>query len=305
MNTAWKRQGLATALAVLGLVMVVVGVLFATVFRPDTTVNATAPAPTTAYYSTHQGVLSLVGDEATVTATAPDDQEITMVLGRADDVKAWLQGVAYTEIVGLSSWEDLKLESFEGEDEPGETGNLADSDMWLEVKTGAGEVTWTLNEPASDQVLLTATDGVEPAPTLTLSWERDRPIAWIYVLIGVGALLIALGLALFFHRSNRGAESDKDKKEATKKRRREEFERQRRVEVPEKQTIEAKVAGRTHVLPSRRAMREARERGESTVTVGGQSFETGLIPVVKKVRDAEAEDAATSSENEKTDDSKK
>lgn len=37
------------------------------------------------------------------------------------------------------------------------------------------------------------------------------------------------------------------------------------------------------VLPSRRAIREARERGESSLTVEGHEFDTGLIPQIKRV----------------------
>lgn len=302
MKTAWKRQGAATILVVLGLIMVVVGVLFTTVIRPDTTVNATSEAPTTAYHATHEGVLSLVNEEVTVTAGAPDNQEITVVLGRGDDVEAWLQGVSYTEVVGLSTWDALKTEVVEGEDDASVNGSLADSDMWLEVKTGEGEVSFDLENPEANIVLLAATDGTAAAPSLTLTWERDNPIGWMIALIVIGAILVILGITLFIYHARRN--DDTDEAEEARKRRHAEFERQRRADEPAKQTIETTVGGKTHVLPSRAAMREARERGESTITVDGQSFETGLIPVVKKVREVEEEDLGTSSETENTDDSK-
>lgn len=43
------------------------------------------------------------------------------------------------------------------------------------------------------------------------------------------------------------------------------------------------------ILPSRRALREARERGESAVTIEGQSFDTGLIPQITRVDAQEIE----------------
>jgi len=303
LKTAWKRQGVATVLAVLGLVMVVVGVLFSTVFRPDTTVNASSEAPTTAYFVTHEGVLNLVNEEVTVTASAPNDQEVTVVLGRGADVQAWLHGVSYTEISGLSSWDTLKTNVVEGEDDASVDGNLADSDMWLEVKTGKGEVDWTLQNPDSNLVLLAATDGSAAAPSITLTWERSNPIAWIIVLIVIGAILVILGITLFVYHSRRS--DDEDKPEEIEKRRQAEFERQRRTDAPVRRTIETTVGGKTHVLPSRAAIREARERGESTVTVDGQNFETGLIPIVKKVREVEEEDLGSPSKTENTDNSKK
>ena len=36
------------------------------------------------------------------------------------------------------------------------------------------------------------------------------------------------------------------------------------------------------VLPSRRALRQAREKGEGRLVIGGQEFDTGLIPQVEK-----------------------
>ncbi len=303
MKTAWKRQGVATVLAVLGLVMVIVGVLFSTVFRPDTTVNASSEAPTTAYFATHEGVLTLVNDVVTVTASAPNDQEVTVVLGRGSDVQAWLHGVPYTEINGLSSWDTLKTDVVKGEDEANVDGNLADSDMWLEVKTGKGEVSWEIANPDPNLVLLAATDGSAAAPSMTLTWERNNPIAWVIVLIVIGAILVILGVTLFVYHSHRS--DDEDKAKEVEKRRQAEFERQRRAEAPVRRTIKTTVGGKTHVLPSRAAIREARARGESTVTVDGQNFETGLIPVVKKVREVEEEDLGSPSKTENTDNSKK
>ena len=49
--------------------------------------------------------------------------------------------------------------------------------------------------------------------------------------------------------------------------------------------------GRT--LPSRRALREARNNGEQVLVVDGQEFNTGLIPVTRP-RDAEQAPAPTS-----------
>lgn len=45
-------------------------------------------------------------------------------------------------------------------------------------------------------------------------------------------------------------------------------------------------------LPSRRALREAREKGEGVLVVDGKEFDTGLIPVVKKPEEAPADGGA-------------
>ena len=43
-------------------------------------------------------------------------------------------------------------------------------------------------------------------------------------------------------------------------------------------------------LPSRRALREAREKGEEKIVIEGREFDTGLIPVVAKEEPASASD---------------
>lgn len=301
LKTVWKRQGLPISLIVIGVIMAIAGLLFATVLRPDSTVRASSNAPETPYFTTHEGVLNLIGDHVTVTATAPEGQEIVMAMGRSDDVDAWLKGLSYTEIMGLESWDTLKLKTVKG-DEDAAAGTPGSSDMWVEVKTGEGTVTWEIDEPQANYALLISTDGTEMAPTVTLSWEQTKSLAWAITLIVVGLVLALLGATLLIYRRNQhqeavedGEDEDEAKRRADElERRKAELERQRRADTPEKTTIETEVAGRKHVLPSRRAIREARERGEATVTVGGRSFETGLIPIVKQVRDPEAESAAPS-----------
>ncbi|EEH63870.1 hypothetical protein HMPREF0044_0889 [Gleimia coleocanis DSM 15436] len=49
--------------------------------------------------------------------------------------------------------------------------------------------------------------------------------------------------------------------------------------------IETMVGSRIIKFPSRQAIKEARLRGESVIEVDGHTFQTGLIPVVKKVND--------------------
>ena len=46
------------------------------------------------------------------------------------------------------------------------------------------------------------------------------------------------------------------------------------------------------VLPSRRALRQARENGENRVVIGGQEFDTGLIPQVSKDEEGSVEETA-------------
>lgn len=49
--------------------------------------------------------------------------------------------------------------------------------------------------------------------------------------------------------------------------------------------IETTIGARSVRFPSRQAIKEARLRGESVIEIDGKTFQTGLIPVVKKVKD--------------------
>lgn len=50
-------------------------------------------------------------------------------------------------------------------------------------------------------------------------------------------------------------------------------------------------------LPSRRALREARQKGEGTLIIDGREFDTGLIPVIEGKKNTEAPDEHSSSDD--------
>ncbi|MDO5720318.1 MAG: hypothetical protein Q4P05_06240 [Actinomycetaceae bacterium] len=283
MKDAIKRTRLPIALIVIGTVMAVVGIVFSTVARPSPEVTASLDEPQEPYVMTHEGVLDLFDSDAIITAEGDEETPIVMVVGHASDIAAWLDGAAYAEIVGLQSWTQLKAESQEATSDDNQPGSPENSDMWLEKKTGTGSVSLTQKHGAGDLSILVASDGEQPAPKVSITWERTVSTAWATALIIFGALLALLGfsLAWSFLRT---------KKKVDPERRKKELDAQRRVETPVKKTIEATAGGKTVKFPSRRAIREARERGENEIIIDGQRFDTGLVPVVKKVRTVE-EDA--------------
>lgn len=262
-------------LALIGLVLAVAGSLAATVLKPDNHVTAGTPEDTAPYLMTHAGVLDLLDPPVTVTATGEPNTEITMVVGRAGDIQAWLEGAEYREIVGLETWSVLKTVEHAAAQPPATPGPAGQSDMWLQTKTGTGKVSLTLDKDEANTSILVTTDGQSPAPSLSITWEQPTSLGWAFSLIAVGILLIVLGLTVWVHLRREPKQKKLRKRDLQRQRRREDTAR----------TIETTVGGRTRTLPSRRAMREARERGEQTLTVGGQTFDTGLIPVVKQVRE--------------------
>ncbi|MDO5728102.1 MAG: hypothetical protein Q4P71_00580 [Actinomycetaceae bacterium] len=308
MKYVTKRTGLPLALVTLGIVMAVVGIIFSTVARPSPEVNASLAGTDAPYIMTHEGVLDLFESDATITATAEDDSPIVIAVGRSTDISAWLDGAAYVEIVGLSSWTELKINEETATSDDTQPGSPATSDMWVRTETGTGSVSLTQPHGSSDLSVIIATDGDNPAPAVTITWQRSVSVAWAVTLIAVGAVLALLGLTLAwqFHRSSKNRDPERRKRE---------LEAQRRLDTPVKETIEATAGGKTVKFPSRRALREARERGEAEVVVEGRKFDTGLIPVVEKVRevdeaelpgqalDTSAGDGETPDKDERTDDS--
>ncbi len=338
-KTPTKRQGIPIALSVLGLIMVIAGLLFATVLRPDSTVTAQAERPETPYETTVSGLLGLVDTKVTVHAEAPG-QPIVLALGRDADAQAWIGELPNTQLTGLSSWQVINTIKHDGdmpEVNPDEFAAdefdkaLAQSDMWLDVKTGEGALSWDITTDGSGFVILAATNGVDPAPKISLTWQRDASTIWIIALTIIGIILLLLGLVPFLalqrtrkeharteearerrqralqkfsdlkssfskdaaSKSARDSEQSEElstqnsvKVEEDRQRRVSLLERQARPAVEERTEITTTIGGKMHVLPSRRAIREARARGEAEVSLGGQSFATGLIPIIPRSDDA-------------------
>ncbi|MDO5721582.1 MAG: hypothetical protein Q4P06_03450 [Actinomycetaceae bacterium] len=287
---------------VVGVVLTVVSILATTVMRPGNHITAIDEGGSEPYVSTHVGVLTLLDPPVKVTARSDAGEEVSLVVGKANDVSAWLEGSAYREINGLKTWSELKTSNHPAPEEAQQREPLQDSDMWLEKKVGTGSVTLELgkDKDLAPLSVIAATDGTAAAPKLELTWQREVSLAWALVLGAVGLLLIIIGLTLWYQLQSRSRKANNRKQALARQR-----ERRRQAE-PE--VISTQVGQTTIQLPSRRAMREARERGEASVTVGGRKFDTGLIPVVEKVRDVEEpelrNEEQTAAEDENTNESK-
>ncbi|MCF4120214.1 hypothetical protein L1785_04400 [Antribacter sp. KLBMP9083] len=220
---------LAALLIVLGLGGIGLGVASATVWRgADTVVAQAVPSGDAALVVTDPGVLGLVADDVTVTATVPEGQTVTLAVGRDVDVLGWVGADPYDRVTGLSDWETLDVTPgaaatddaaatdpsapaadpsapAEGEAAtettvPALVGpDPAGSDMWVSEVTGQTSVSlrWSTPEAPGRWVLLAAGvgDGATP-PTVELTWPREAgtPYLWPGVLGGV--VLIGLGVVV-------------------------------------------------------------------------------------------------------------
>ncbi|RTE49037.1 hypothetical protein [Actinobaculum sp. 352] len=206
------RKIAGIALGVIGLLVAFLGVGKATIWSDDRQVTAEAvPSGDTAYVLTEPGVLDMVSDTVTITASGSDDADVTIAIGYAGDVAAWAEGLSADSISGMKDWSTLAVASAaaDGEttaDEEQAEGDatdatevpaLADSDMWLSVanEKGSAKVTdYEVADPGNISLIATASDG--KAPTVTLSWSRDVNSGDVIPLILIGVLLAIIGVLL-------------------------------------------------------------------------------------------------------------
>ncbi len=220
-----KRYTISIIFGVVAAALLVVAVLASTIWRPQQEVVAQG-APGQPFTVTRPGVLELYADQVEVRATSPSGGTVWLAVGDAADIGAWLEGHPYEEIVGLSDLETLKMKSHGGDEAQSGDGeeaestqsgddqdsdvNPIESDMWTSINRGKGEVSLKLTGEELDDTLLAATDGVGPAPVMTLKWPtpQDNGLAkWAYIGAGVAAAVAALLAGIAARRRNQREEA--------------------------------------------------------------------------------------------------
>ena len=207
-------------LGIIAVALLAVGALALTVWRPAQQVSATHN-PTEPFAMTRAGVFPLYADSVRINVTAEPDQDVWLAVGSPEDITAWLQDEPYEEIVGLLDLQTLKTiphgveanpqsgeaqsgrgaESVEEPQSGAQAASPISSDMWVAENYGRGSVSLTLSGDDMGLSILAATDGVGPAPTLTLTWQTPQSnLLAVASFIGAAiatimALIIAVSLA--------------------------------------------------------------------------------------------------------------
>ncbi len=189
------RRTFAAVIIVLGLTLIGLGVASATLWRPDDHVTATMPAPTTAVILVQPGVLGLVNENVTLTATAAsEDLPVVLTFARAGDVLAWVGAdTARTDVTGLSDWHNLATTVVEGTQTTVPDPRTAE--LWTTVLEGTGTLTVDLTPDSGQIIMMAATDGAGAAPALSLTWQVDVVTPYMVPLITIGSVLALIGLA--------------------------------------------------------------------------------------------------------------
>ena len=207
------RRRLPLMLALAGVLVILASVVAAVVVRSsDTATLALGERPDVPVVVTGPGVLDAVDPEVTIRATAGDDEQVVLAIGRSSEVDAWLDGADHMRVTGLSSWEELTTEVVTGgtsaptdaptdgteqpAEEPAGLPNPAGSDLWVveTVGTGTAELSWS--DSPGRWSLVAATDGSSPAPEVELEWGRAVSTPWLVPGIVVGVLALVAGVTM-------------------------------------------------------------------------------------------------------------
>lgn len=146
------RRLISAAAAVAGLIVIVLAVCSATVWRPSATVTATlASRPDQPYLLVEPGVLGLVDSDVTVEAQA-SGQTVTLAVGYSRDARSWLADDPYVAVTGLQSWSTLASQVV--------TERCPEASV---TGTASPSVTATTTDSPSNEASVTATDGDQDA----------------------------------------------------------------------------------------------------------------------------------------------
>ena len=191
------RRTAGIALAALGLIVAVVGIIIGVVDKTESTATAVAKGGSAPYVYTAPGVLELGAETVKVKVTGSGNANVTLAFGASDDVESWVKGLPAAKITGLTNWKTLKTEKAKGGNAKG-APTLADSDMWIEKKTekGAVEEQYRIDENNAGSISLIATSSDGKAPTVSLTWDRNlKPVNNIPIVV-IGLLMALIGAAL-------------------------------------------------------------------------------------------------------------
>ena len=241
MDQLRRFSGAAAACAV-AVIAAIVAVLALTVWKPTQQISATV-TPQQPVVITREGLFHLEGGEVTVTAASASGKQVTMALGTAADVRAWVSDLSYAEITGISAnRENLLTEghdsatsspspspspSSEAPQNPDQnaqpspspsatpTLSAAGGDMWLDEATAPSTATMTLRDVAAGRSLVITSDGTTPSDlTVTMTWQTPHAnvLAITAGVITFICLLIAAALVGLVLWRERQVDSEEEKR---------------------------------------------------------------------------------------------
>ncbi|AJT42955.1 hypothetical protein UM93_07080 [Psychromicrobium lacuslunae] len=187
---------------VLGVLLLASGIAQRTIWQPPATV--TAQLDTASLSSGQNAPLTMVKSSALSQRTGPvqikveGSGQIFLAQGRADDVAAWVGKTPHLEVAGANDdFSALNANFVDGQEK---SANPAGSDLWTAEQTSNGQLNYDWQSPSEgDWSLLLASDGSSAAPQkISLTVPNDNSTPWAIPNMVIGAVLILLGLALWW-----------------------------------------------------------------------------------------------------------
>ncbi|WP_129545567.1 hypothetical protein [Arthrobacter dokdonensis] len=192
------RSKIAIVLAILGLVVLGLGIGQRTIWLPPATVTAGVQGSVTPSPLTVIGPDVLKAKDGNFTMTIKAKGPIQLAVAQQRDITGWVGDAAHTDITGVNSdFTALTAKSIAG---AAKVPNPAGSDMWVSEEKGTGELSYTWQAPGhGDWALLVSSDGTAPAPTdITLTTDNAAGTPWAVPLMVIGSALLALAALLLF-----------------------------------------------------------------------------------------------------------
>lgn len=197
----------AVVALVLATLMIGAGVAQRTVLQGPKTESQAIEIPKETPFVVIDGDV-LTSHSGSQTLRASGEGEILAAYGRTIDVTAWLARSNYVHVALVDGEIVSSVVAPSATEEPAADGAVAEaaptpgdpgaSDLWLDTFRQKDLLITSVQLPA-DMSLLVATDGVAAAPSsLTVTWPTGVTTPWAGPLIAGGALLLLVGLFLYY-----------------------------------------------------------------------------------------------------------
>lgn len=219
-NIRLTFRHLVALLGALAAVFALVAVLSLTVWKPAERINATLTGQKVPFVLTAPGLLSLYPGDVTITAKAAQPgTPVVLAVGRSADVEAWVGDAGHSTVVGIVDWETLQVgkstpapaatpaasaaeatpSPSAGADAAPADASPAGSDLWIKEATGTGQVALQWSPARAEQVsVLAATDGVQAAPQVTVSWKAPPQRSFFTPALLLTALFAAAAAGVWY-----------------------------------------------------------------------------------------------------------
>lgn len=279
MKSWLKRYWLPGILTLVGAITVLIAVGTATIWAPPEKITAEIKSKDSVnLLTTAPGMLSLYDSDVKIEVTSKE--KVSLAIGYAQDINGWVTKQPHLLINGLASEKELKGNDVSGKDKVVPLNANNATDMWQIYKTSdKGKITETWKQIPGNWSLIAHS---EKGPiSLQLQWYQkyNNPLFYPLLIVGILLLLVALILGLILYRIALAAQRELEESLAKRKAIEELQNKIQNDSNPHSIPIAAIPEGKQR--PSRKSLREAREKGKEKIEVDGLEYATGLLPTIK------------------------